>query len=235
MPVFANWTMSFAASHNTDQSKIERLLTALEGVVSARIVFDQIGRLVEIHILASHELHPKQIVRNVESALSAGFGLLVDRRVVSVAQLRADAMELPPPLPEEPADETPVPRRLVLVGFDTTCSAPLDANCSITLDLGGRQITGTGTGANTPQGRAEAAARAFFDALALSPEPLRLGLEGVSLIEANAKTFVLLAAHGVLGRRGHLLTGVAPVTRSPEEAAILAALQATNRFTSRLA
>lgn len=227
--------MSFAAPHSTDQSKIERLLTALEGVVSARVVFDETGRLVEIHILASHELHPKQIVRNVESALSAGFGLLVDRRVISVAQLRPDAMELPAPMPEEPADEAPVPRRLVLVGFDTTCSAPLDASCSITLEADGHQITGTGTGANTPQGRAEAAARAFFDALALSPEPLRLGLEGVSLTEANGKTFVLLAAHGIQGRRGRLLTGVAPVTRSPEEAAILAALQATNRSTTRVA
>ena len=226
--------MSFAASNNTDQSKIERLLAALEGVVSAGVVFDENGRLVEIHILASHELHPKQIVRNVESALSAGFGLVVDRRVISVAQLRPDAMELPAAMPEEPAEEAAVPRRLVLVGFDTS-SAPLDASCSITLKAGGKQISGTGTGANTPQGRAEAAARAFFHALALSPEPLRLGLEGISLIEASGKTFVLLAAHGIEGRRGRLLTGVAPVSRSPEEAAILAALQATNRCTSRLA
>jgi hypothetical protein len=226
--------MSFAASNNTDQVKIERLLSALEGVVSARVVFDDNARLVEIHILASHELHPKQIVRNVESALSAGFGLLVDRRVVSVAQLRPDAMEMPAAMPEEPAEEAPVPRRLVLVGFDTTCSAPLDARCSITLEFGGQQITGTGSGANTPQGRAEAAARAFFDALSLSPDPVRLGFEGVALVEANGKTFVLLAAHGIQGRRGRLLTGVAPVTRSPEEAAILAALQATNRCTSRL-
>jgi hypothetical protein len=226
--------MSFAASHNTDQSKIERLLTALEGVVSAGVVFDENGRLVEIHILASHELHPKQIVRNVESALSAGFGLVVDRRIISVAQLRPDAMELPAAIPEEPAEEAPAPRRLVLVGFDTR-SAPLDTSCSVTLDSAGTKISGRGVGANTPQGRAEAAARAFFDALAVSPEPPKLHLEGISIIDANGKSFVLLAAHNIEGRRGRLLTGVAPVNRSPEEAAILAALQATNRCTSRLA
>jgi hypothetical protein len=226
--------MNSAAAPTTDQAKIEKLLTSLEGVVSARVVFDATGRLVEIHILASHELHPKQIVRNTESALSAAFGLLVDRRVISVAQLRADAVELPPPMPEEPPDEGPTPRRLVLVGFDTTCTAPLDARCSVTLESDGQTITGNGNGANTPQGRAEAAARAFFDALSHSADPCRLGFEGISLIEANGKSFILLAAHGLEGRSARILTGVSPVNRSPEEAAILAALQATNRCTSRI-
>src|SRR5262245_46273742 len=82
--------MTLASPPINDTSRSERLLAALEGVVSARVVMDPHGRIVEIHILSTHELHPKQIVRNVESALSAGLGLVVDRRVISVAQLRPD-------------------------------------------------------------------------------------------------------------------------------------------------
>jgi hypothetical protein len=223
--------MSFTPEPSVKHNQIERLLGALAGVVSARVVLDETGRLTEIHILSSHELHPKQIVRNVESALSAGFGLLIDRRIISVAQLRADATSFPAkPFELESPEETPRRTRSVLVAFDTSATAPFDASCSVTVQSDRQTLTGSGTGANTPQGRAEAAARALFDALALADDQLRVGLEGATLIEANGRTYVLIAAHGVRGRHASLLTGVAAVTRSPEEAAILAGLQATNRW-----
>jgi hypothetical protein len=223
--------MSFIAEPNVKQTQIERLLGALAGVVSARVVLDDTGRIVEIHILSSHELQPKQIVRNVESALSAGFGLLIDRRIISVAQLRADAGAVPArPYQEQVPEETPRRTRSILVAFDTSATAPLDATCSVTVQADGQTITGNGNGANTPQGRAEAAARALFDALTTADEELRVGLEGAALIEANGRAYVLVAAHGVRGRQTSLLTGVALVNRSPEEAAILAGLQATNRW-----
>jgi hypothetical protein len=223
--------MTFAAESGIKQTQIERLLGALAGVVSARVVVDETGRIVEIHILSSHELHPKQIVRNVESALSAGFGLLIDRRVISVAQLRADATGVvTTPFEAEAVEESPRRTRSILVAFDTSATAPLDASCSVTVQADGQTVTGNGTGANTAQGRAEAAARALFDALALADDQLRVGLEGATILDVNGKTYVLVAAHGLRGRQARLLTGIAAVTRSPEEAAILAGLQATNRW-----
>jgi hypothetical protein len=223
--------MTFAAESGIKQTQIERLLGALAGVVSARVVLDETGRIVEIHILSSHELHPKQIVRNVESALSAGFGLLIDRRIISVAQLRADASSVvTTPFVAEAVEEAPRRTRSILIAFDTSATAPLDASCSVTVQADGQTITGNGTGANTAQGRAEAAARALFDALALADDQLRVGLEGATILDVNGKAYVLVAAHGLRGRHARLLTGIAAVTRSPEEAAILAGLQATNRW-----
>jgi hypothetical protein len=226
--------MSLAPSSASETSRIERLLSALAGVVSARAVADHNGRVVEIHILSSHDLHPKQMVRNVESALSAGLGLVVDRRVISVAQLRPDAGPITTGPFGVPDAEAPEPRtRQILVGFDTSCSAPLDASCTVTLQWNSHSVVGTGSGPNTPQGRAEAAARALFDALAFTEEQARLGLEGATLIESNGKTYVLIAAQALSGRSTRLLTGIAAVQRSPEEAAILAGLQATNRITTQ--
>ncbi len=216
------------------EARVERLLSSLAGVVSVRAIAGTDGRLEEIHVLATPELHPKQVVRNVESALSAGLGLEVDRRIVSVAQVRdaalgqslqADAAApAAAPLEAEPRE------RLVLVRYDTRTQGTHEAQCRVVLRQGGAEYTGAGEGANTPQGRAGAAARALFAALAASRGREDLALEDAMLVDTLGRTFVLVAAHGLAGRQSVPLTGVAAVARSPEEAAILASLQATNRW-----
>jgi hypothetical protein len=213
----------------TIEVRAERLLTALAGVVSARAVADDAGRLCEIHILASPDLHPKQIVRNVESALSAGLGVIVDRRIISVAQLRpnaADSYLAKPRLPRVTA--TRPENRLVFVRFESASTTALGTSCSVTLRKGEDLLVGTASGMNTSQGRAHTAATAVFDALQQGGDSL--GLEGAALIDAQGKSYVLVSARAVHGRGALILTGVAAVQRSPEEAAILAALQATNRL-----
>src|SRR5881394_403628 len=83
--------MNTAAFSSPLEHRIERLICGLAGVVSARAVAEQgSNTIAEIHVLATEWLHPKQIVRNVESALSAGLNIHVDRRVISVAQIRGD-------------------------------------------------------------------------------------------------------------------------------------------------
>ena len=66
--------------------RAENLLTSLEGILSARVVTTPLGEVSEIHILAQAGLQPKQLVRNIESALLAQLGLKVDHRKISIAQ-----------------------------------------------------------------------------------------------------------------------------------------------------
>ena len=66
MPSDEGWTIARA----------EKLLNSLVGVVSARVVARPGGSVEEIHLLATRDLTPKQIVRNVESALLARFGVV---------------------------------------------------------------------------------------------------------------------------------------------------------------
>ena len=139
----------------TIEARAERLLAALAGVVSARAVADETGRLCEVHILASPELHPKQIVRNVESALSAGLAVHVDRRIVSVAQLRSSAAEPYVSKARTIAKQgSKRDERIVYVGFETSSSSALDTTCAVTLQRGEERIVGTATCMNTPAGRA---------------------------------------------------------------------------------
>ncbi len=221
-------TMSVPAESGVEAS-VERLLASLAGVVSVRAIVGSDGRLEEIHVLSTPELHPKQVVRNVESALSAGLGLEVDRRIVSVAQVREGAYpEVAPAQPEPEADA--LRDRLVLVRYDTRTHGPHEAHCRVVLRRGEAEYVGAGEGANSPSGRAAAAARALFAALAASRGREDVALEDAALVDALGRTFVLVAAHGLAGRRTVPLTGAAAVARSPEEAAILASLQATNRW-----
>ena len=66
--------------------RAENLLTSLEGVLSARVVTTPLGEVSEVHVLAAAGLSPKQLVRNIESALLAQLGLKIDHRKISVAQ-----------------------------------------------------------------------------------------------------------------------------------------------------
>jgi hypothetical protein len=190
------------------------------------------GRIEEVHLLADARLHPKQIVRNVESALSAGLGLSVDRRLISVAQVKTDdggdlleQATAPPPPPEE----TPK-GRYIYVGYDARTQPDLEASCRVTIRREREVFSGTGTGPSTPLGRAQAASRAVFAAIATARRDNDLELEGVTTVESNGRIYVLIAATAQAGRYTRALTGIATLHRSPEEAAILASLQATNRW-----
>lgn len=69
----------------TELGELEVELGRISGVRNARIVGR--GEPSEIHIVSGEERSPKQIVRDVQSLASAGFGLSIDHRIVSVVQL----------------------------------------------------------------------------------------------------------------------------------------------------
>lgn len=237
--------MPLADSPAYPESEIEGLITALRGVLAARVTLGAAGAIEEIHVLAAEQLHPKQIVRNIESALSAGLGIAVDRRMISVAQVRADEPDawLPndastPQLPQDapqngvPAQDEKSAVRYVFIGYDARTQPDLEAACRVTLRSGSEVISGSGTGPSTRLGRAQAAARAVFSAISAARQDHTLGLEGVTLVESHGRDFVLVAANAAAGRESLPLTGAAALHRSPEEAAILASLQATNRWSA---
>ena len=220
----------------------ERLLRALAGVVSAHVVADATGDIVEIHVLAAGELHPKQMVRNVESALSAGLGIQIDRRIVSVAQIRSDidanghqpGTDTPAPeQTDEPVQPSlaPPPPRLEFVRYQSHRDAER-CRCEVILRSGDDEVTGTGDAPDTAAGRAEAAARAVFNGVRQARGGIRIELEAAVISSSRGKSYVIVSAHAVLDRGSISLAGAASLTRSPEEAAILAALQATNRWSA---
>lgn len=75
--------------------EVEDLIRRLPAVQAVRVVVSDWGAIQEIHVLAGNERPAKQIVRDVESSLMARWGLVIDHKCISVAQL---VPREPPPL-----------------------------------------------------------------------------------------------------------------------------------------
>src|SRR5688500_13010697 len=66
---------------------LEQELCRIPDITAARVVTDDSGDPVEIHVLSLPSKHPKQVVRDVQSVAVARFGLELDHRLISVVQL----------------------------------------------------------------------------------------------------------------------------------------------------
>lgn len=214
--------------------RAEELLNSLIGVVSARVVARPGGSVEEIHLLTTRELTPKQIVRNVESALLAHFDLSVDHRVISVAQAEGDSGIAEGALTSpEPATHD---ERILFEGHKVVSERAHRIRVLVTVEWRGRKYTGEATGTDLPRGRLETTAAATIDSIerALAPQieedGVTLALDGVKMLEAFDRTFVLVAVHALHGRQITALAGAAPVEDNADRSVILGTLQATDRW-----
>ncbi len=123
--------------------QVERLLESLSGIDACRVVASEWGALEEIHVLVGEERHPKQAVRDIESALAARWKLRVDHKKISVAQIAAK-----PPV-SSPAQQSA--QRLHLDSLRTVNKLD-EAKLEVTLilrDGNGGTIEGSAVAGNT--------------------------------------------------------------------------------------
>jgi hypothetical protein len=210
--------------------RAENLLTSLEGILSARVVTTPLGEVSEVHVLAQAGLQPKQLVRNIESALLAQLGLKVDHRKISIAQT-ADVK--PIEVIEQTAVRERANQRAVLFEKCTVAPGkrPHRINIQVSLTFQGQTETAEEESSDTPRSRVEAAAKAAIAVLDKLLADNSIALEGAKIVEAFDREFVFVAVQGLGGRETLLLTGTAQIKESAERSAVFAVLDATNRWT----
>ncbi|MHB0999004.1 MAG: hypothetical protein ACYC27_07135 [Armatimonadota bacterium] len=71
---------------NVSASDIESVILSLSDISSACVVTSKTGIIEEVHVLTSATRAPKQIVRDIESALMAKYGIELDHKKISIAQ-----------------------------------------------------------------------------------------------------------------------------------------------------
>lgn len=208
--------------------RAENLLQSLQSVLSARVVVSPVGEIEEVHILASGGVSPKQTVRNVESALLAQLGIKIDHRKISVAQTaEVEPIEA---LEQTAIKHEAMRRGVVYRSLEVMAAPPHRVRFGVTLDVNGLEVMGEEEAAETTRARLQAAARAAVTALDKALPSGTFQLEGVKTIEAFGEQLVVAGVHVVDGRETRLLTGTAEVHESAEQAAVLAVLDATNRW-----
>jgi len=165
-------------------------------VISARIIAGDSGAIDQIHVLTTSELTPKQMVRNIESALIAHLAMRIDHRKISVATTSETKPKL---LPEEtrpggggsggggvqtpvaphepehrmvqqgsaPSSRTgPFARRLYFEDVEVRGSRSKGLSCRVTLRKGNSSFIGETLGIEGDRSRVELAARATLLAIA---------------------------------------------------------------------
>lgn len=209
--------------------RVENLITALTGVLSARVVVTPLGEVSEVHVLTRSDVQPKQTVRNIESALMAQLGFKIDHRKISVAQT-ADVRPIEA-LQQEAIDERAKRRVVVFRGLEVRPGERQQrVRVLVKLAFGEKEAEAEEVGTDTVRNRVEAAARAAATCLDELLPDNSIALEGAQLIEAFDRKFVLVAVHGLGGREAQLLTGTCEIRESAERSAVLAVLDATNRW-----
>jgi len=208
--------------------RAEQLLSSLTGVLSARIVADRNGEIEEIHVLVTQEIQAKQAVRNVESALMAQLGIKVDHRKISVAQT-AEVRPLEV-LEQSAVHEVANRRTLVFAQLLVESPRPGRVQLRVILRHGEATWEGMEEGVDEARSRVQLAARATVRAMEQELVDAGVVLEGVRVVDAFDRKICLAAVHGVGGRNSRLLVGTCEVKESAEQAAVLAVLDATNRW-----
>jgi hypothetical protein len=202
-----------------ETAALEAELSRLPDVVAARLVTDDIGRPLEIHVLAHTGKHAKQIVRDVQSVALASFGLDIDRRIVSVVQLTPNGDSAPTAAP---------PARVKAQGIEVSTTG-LRASIRVTLS-GDGHATGFAEGAAAATIRARLVASATLDALRqLEPAANRLDVVDAEITRVGSHDVALVTVVAVGSSGETHLVGSAIVQQSNDDALVRAVLDAVNR------
>lgn len=207
--------------------QMEQLICQLPTVLKCAVTVNDWGAVEEIHVLTNLERNPKQIVRDVESALLAHWNLRVDHKCISVAQIVSD--ENPAQVPARDV------RRLRIHEYHMDADAlKQSAYTRVVVTWGSTEAeraTGEWAGRYLPSQYYQVMAQAAVDAINQIPGfkgPVVLG-ECRTVTLANRTVVMVALSQYDERRRENLLIGAAEERGDGQGASVRAVLDAVNR------
>lgn len=203
---------------------IEAALTDIGAVKAVRVVSDDFGVIQEIHVLALPVKQPKQIARDIETTLMACFGIPIDHRKISIAQLNSGTIDQAVAVEVTPAPDQP---RILAVRSSVNGSI---AMAEVTLELCGEEHSGFAKSPASQTARMRLAALATLDALKhyVSDDHL-FALEDIAVVKLG-KESVAVACVSLVTRHGEVPFGGSALVRHNDiDAIVRATLSAVNR------
>ncbi len=206
--------------------QLEDELCRLTGVVAVRVVGDHAGRPTEIHVLSDQTKPAKQTVRDVRALAQTVFGLELDHRIVSVAQLD-DSDVAGAPQAAGPDSRL----RLVSVSVDVL---GVRAEVRVVLSDGEQEYSGYAEGSGASVARGHLVATGTLDALRqVEPRADGLHVDSAQIARmASAKVAVVTLVY-VEPPLELFVSGSAVVRQDRDEAVARALLDAANRRLAR--
>ncbi|MHB9094793.1 MAG: hypothetical protein ACYC21_08970 [Eubacteriales bacterium] len=203
---------------NTKLSDYEDIIRQIRDVISARIVTDDLGGIAEIHVLAGSGRSPKQVVRDIESVFMAQFGVSVDHKKISVAQMQDDDTAR--------SGEVIRPK----VASVTVLSGGRTTEAKVRLEIGGDIFEGSASGPSTATNKL----RLISQATVMTLEDYMKGTcnmvtEDITVVTLARRQAIAACVSLVTNISEERLIGAAFVNDDEREAAVKATLSAVNR------
>lgn len=204
-------------------SEIEEALSQVSEIRAARIVTSATGAIDEIHVLALPSKAPKQLVRDIESTLMAAFGIAVDHKKISIAQLGQDS------LPQQFEASGPKAARAQIKSINAEVAGPYQ-NITVTLEIEGAMYFGKVSGPASRTGRDRLVAEATLDAIAqYIGGAVTFALEDVEIIRLGRESIAVSCVVMVTTLGEQAFAGSALVRQNDKDSIVRATLDAINR------
>lgn len=208
--------------------ELEDELCRLPGVHAVRIVGDRSERPIEVHVLADQAKTPKQTVRDIRSVAHTVFGIELDHRIISVAQLDTNDANTPVGI------VLPTSERRARVGGVHVDNDGLRVEVRVTLADGERDYTGYAEGSIAAVARPLLVAASTLDALRqIEPAADAVHLAGAELSRVGSTRVALVTVVYVEPPLELFVSGSAIVRQDRDDAVARALLDSTNRRMAR--
>jgi len=210
---------------------IEDAIAQVGDIKAARIVAAPDGVIQEIHVLALPTKTPKQLVRDIESTIMARFGIAVDHKKISIAQLGSDSSGMPAATSAAtPQAETrPSSVRPRIISINAAVSG-VSASATVALEIGGREFVGTSSGPASQTGRARLVALATLDAVGqYADDAVTFALEDVAVVPLGRERVAVSCIQLVSSFGEQSFAGSALVRQNEKDSIVRATLDAINR------
>lgn len=201
---------------NMIMKDIEQFISQIKSVLSCKVVADENGNIQEIHILSDIKRSPKQVSRDVQSGLISRFGLDIDHKKISIAQID-----------EKAAESKDFRLKLKTIEFSTSGTR---ANIKVILEKDEEifegEVSGVNTVSNSQRLLGTAALKAVEKFLGIEDNFI---LEDIKTVGLAGREVIVSAITFVTTNHEKLLSGCAFVNRDKKEAVVKATLDAINR------
>lgn len=196
--------------------EMEQFINQVKSVISSKIVIDNESNIEEIHVLSNTNRGPKQISRDIQTILVSKFGVDIDYKKISIAQID-----------EGTVDGSDFRLRLGKIEYTTSGNRTL---VKVVLEKDDKfyegEVSGISTLNNSRRMLVSATLKAVEKFIGIEDN---LIYEDVKVINLAGKEAVITAVVFLASFGEQLLSGCAFVNRDMKEAIVKSTLDAVNR------
>ena len=211
-----------AVERQFNGNDMEAIISRVRDVIAVSVVKDAAGEVAEVHVLTGSSRSPKQVVRDVESAVMARLGIALDHKKISVAQVDDGSPK---------RDNARIKFSDVSLSFNGN---RMEARVGLARD--GLICSGAASGPGSPSGQM----RLIADATLKAIEDSGLANTGLTLEDVDEITLggrrVAVVVVSLAGERAEeILAGSAVIRQDVWKGVVNATLDAVNRRLCMLA